>query len=437
MYPTLGHLFNALFGTSVTFPLPTYGFLLASAFFSAFLVVRHELKRKGMAGIILPTTEKVTIGKPASTSEIFTYSFFGFLAGFKLVGIVVDYDLFSDDVQGYVLSLQGNFLGGIVAGGLMGYYIYRKRDKAKLATPVNTEEIVQPHQQAAALLLIAALSGIVGAKVFHQLENFQEFLSDPVGSLFSAGGLTFYGGLIFGIISVLWYVRKKNIPVAEMMDIAAPAVLLAYGIGRIGCMASGDGCWGIPNPYPKPDWIAFLPDWMWSFNYPHNVINSGVLMEGCSGQYCHKLPEPVWPTPFYESTINLIFFGVLWCIRRKLQTPGVLFGIFLIMNGFERFFIEKIRINNKYHLGSFNFTQAEVISVLLLIAGLLLIIFLKRRSRKRKADNAEVSIKDNIGDKVNNNNSDTKAEKEDNSESLDHNDISTDKENSDNEPNRI
>lgn len=382
MYPTLGHFFNAIFGTDIVFPLPTYGFLLASAFLSAYFVMRAELKRKWKAGVIPSVTEKTLTGKGATSGDLLAYGFFGFLIGFKILGIILDYELFSKDVQYYVLSLEGNLIGGFVVGALFVAWVYYKKNKTKLAQPIETESEVHPQQQAAAILLIAAISGIIGAKIFHQLENFQEFLQDPIGSLFSAGGLTFYGGLIFGVIAVLWYIRSKKIPYREMMDVAAPAVILAYGIGRIGCMASGDGCWGVPNPDPKPEWLAFLPDWMWSFNYPNNVINQGIPLQDCHGHYCHVLPEPVWPTPFYESAISIIFFLILWSIRKVIKAPGTLFSLFLLMNGVERFFIEKIRVNNKYDVGGFTFTQAEVISLVLVILGITGIILFRRMHRK-------------------------------------------------------
>ncbi len=383
MYPTLGHFFSSLFGTDIVFPLPTYGLLLATAFLSAYLVIRYELKRKGREGLIPSVTESMTVGEPASRSEMITYFFFGFLVGFKLIGIIKDYHLFSQDVQGYVLSLQGSLMGGLVTGAGFLYYIYRRREKTKQAKPSIQQIKVPPEQQAAAILLIAALAGIVGAKVFHQLENFREFLDDPIGTLFSTGGLTFYGGLIFGIFGVLWYIRLKKIPVEQMMDVAAPAILLAYGIGRMGCMVSGDGCWGVVNPYPQPEWLAWLPEWMWSFNYPHNVINSGVPIESCSGRYCHVLPEPVWPTPFYESLLSIIFFFTTWFLRKIVLIPGALFGIFLIMNGTARFFVEKIRVNNKYNIGNFEFTQAEVISVIMVLAGIILIYLLRKKHLKK------------------------------------------------------
>lgn len=370
MFPTLGHLFNAIFGTEIIFPLPTYGFLLACAFLTGYFIIRIELRRKWMLGLIPAIPEKVVKGKGAATGDIAAYGFFGFLAGWKIIGIILNYSLFVRDVQGYVFSLEGSIIGGLVAGGLSAWWFARVQNRQKLPEPVEEEELVPPQKHAASILLVAAIAGIVGAKIFHQLENFQEFLSDPIGNLFSAGGLTFYGGLIFGVIAVLLYIRKKKIPWLQMMDVAAPAVILAYGIGRMGCMASGDGCWGVPNLTPKPEWLSFLPDWMWAFNFPHNVINEGIPMENCSGHYCHVLEVPVWPTPLYESLVSIMFFFVLWGLRKVLKAPGTLFAIFFIMNGVERFFVERIRVNNKFELGNITFTQAELIAVILVILGI-------------------------------------------------------------------
>lgn len=379
MFPTLGHFFSRLFAIDVVFPLPTYGFLLASAFLSAFLIIRHELKRKAKIGLIKSTYEKVIKGKPAKSSELITSGFFGFLIGFKLFGIIFNYDLFVKDVQYYILSLEGSFFGGLITAAVFILYNYYNKHKNRLPEPVEEQVEVKPHHHSATILLVAAISGIIGAKIFHQLENFQEFLNDPIGSLFSTGGLTFYGGLIFGIIAVSWFIKSKKIHYSHMMDVAAPAVMLAYAIGRLGCMASGDGCWGVVNTEPKPEWLFFLPDWAWAFDFPHNVIKSGVEMEGCLGAYCYVLDKPVWPTPLYESVASLIFFAVLWGVRKHIQVPGVLFSIFLIMNGVSRFFIEKIRVNEIYKVAGFEFTQAELISVILVVAGVIGIIFFRKK----------------------------------------------------------
>ncbi|MEM7658124.1 MAG: prolipoprotein diacylglyceryl transferase family protein [Bacteroidota bacterium] len=111
---------------------------------------------------------------------------------------------------------------------------------------------------------------------------------------------------------------------------------------------------------------------MWGFDFPHNVLNKGVLIEGCTGDYCHRLAEDVFPTPFYEIVMaGLIFLG-LWMIRKRLPYIGQMTGIYLIFNGIERFLIEKIRVNAVYTFGTFEITQAEIISFVLIIGGAVL-----------------------------------------------------------------
>ena len=110
--------------------------------------------------------------------------------------------------------------------------------------------------------MIAAISGIIGAKIFANLENWDDFLNDPLGQIFSFSGLTFYGGLIFGTITVILYAKKHNIKITYLADVFAPSLILAYGIGRFGCYFSGDGDWGITsNMSQKP---IFIPDWFWN-----------------------------------------------------------------------------------------------------------------------------------------------------------------------------
>jgi phosphatidylglycerol---prolipoprotein diacylglyceryl transferase len=145
---------------------------------------------------------------------------------------------------------------------------------------------------------------------------------------------------------------------------------LAYGIGRIGCHLSGDGCWGIPNPNPKPGWMSFLPDWMWSYKFPHNVINEGTLIDNCTGKHCHILDVPVYPTSFYETVAMFIIFIILWSIRKKIKLPGLMFCFYLILQAIERYGMELIRVNNKYHFLGISITQAELISIIFLLSGI-------------------------------------------------------------------
>jgi prolipoprotein diacylglyceryltransferase len=89
--------------------------------------------------------------------------------------------------------------------------------------------------------------GILGAKLFDNLENWDRFIQNPIGNLLSPSGLTFYGGLICAAIAICWYAAKKGIKLWHLVDSAAPALMIAYAIGRIGCQVSGDGDWGIYN----------------------------------------------------------------------------------------------------------------------------------------------------------------------------------------------
>jgi prolipoprotein diacylglyceryltransferase len=139
---------------------------------------------------------------------------------------------------------------------------------------------------------------------------------------------------------------------------------------------------GVPHAtFAKPSFLQFLPNWVFAYNYPHNVNDAGVAIDGCVGKYCNQLPIPVFPTPFYETMICLILFLILWLLRKKLRVPGTLFAVYLALNGLERFFIEKIRVNNRINFSAgFQPTQAEVISTLLFISGVSIFIVLRRRS---------------------------------------------------------
>jgi phosphatidylglycerol---prolipoprotein diacylglyceryl transferase len=243
---------------------------------------------------------------------------------------------------------------------------------------------VLPHQLVPNIILVAMVAGMIGARIFSILEYPDEFINDPWGTIFSASGLTFYGGLILGSAAVLIYLRKHKIPVVPYIDAAAPALILAYGIGRIGCQLAGDGDWGIVNINPVPGFLGFLPDWLWAYNYPHNVINEGINIVGCTSQYCHVLPSPVFPTPLYEVLMSVLIFFFLWVIRKKIKVPGVLFSVYLILSAIERFLIEKIRVDSEYHIGNMYIKQAEIISFTLFLMGAILIFVFRNKYKREK-----------------------------------------------------
>jgi len=380
MYPTISHFIFDLFGVNIPLPIQTFGFFVAIAFLSASWLLSLELKRKEKEGLVVSSKVKTLIGKGLTISDILSAVFFGFLIGFKGVEALFHYADLVANPQEFILSVRGHFLGGIIIAIASLYLKWKENEKTKLEIPQWVEKEIHPYELVANMTMIAAISGIIGAKLFHNLENIGEFMADPMGQLMAFSGLTFYGGLIAGAVAVIWYGRKYNIKPLNLADAAAPGLMIAYGIGRIGCQLSGDGDWGVINLATKPDWMSFLPDWMWSFTYPHNVINEGIHIKGCMGRYCMELANPVWPTAFYEVVMAILIFSFLWAVRKRIKVAGILFFVYLSLNGVERFFIEKIRVNTKYNIFG-GITQAEIISASLVLIGLLGVFLLYRKSK--------------------------------------------------------
>lgn len=392
MFPKLSDLINYLFGTSISLPIQTYGFMLASAFLVAGWILYLELRRKEQNGLIKAQEKVVIKGKPASTIELVSSALISFLLFYKIGGIISDYKEFADCPQCYLLSMKGSWLIGIIVMiGYTGYDYFDKRRK-ELAQPVEEKILLHPKQLAPAILLLAAFSGIIGAKIFDVIEHLDQLFKDPVDTLFSFSGLTFYGGLIVAAFAVAIYAERNKIPWPVIGDSVAPSLMIAYGIGRTGCHLSGDGCWGIVNTHPKPGWLNFLPDWIWAFDYPHNVINEGIPIANCLSSHCTVLEHPVFPTSFYESVLALLLFSVLWSLRKKISIPGILFSIYLIFNGTARFFIEKIRVNIKYNFLGLEMTQAEIISLILIILGITGIFYFRKRNRRLLTSQNQVSL---------------------------------------------
>lgn len=437
MYPNLYYVFKDWFGVhwgglSI---LNTFGLMVAMGFVTAAIVLSKELQRKEKEGLLSPREEVIIVGKPATFSELLINGLVGFLFGFKIFGFFFNRP---EDMnpQEYIFSRTGNIWGGLLIGGLLVYLKWWDKNKQKLKDPERRSVRIWPHDRVGDIIILGLIFGILGAKLFDNLENWNDFISDPIGRLFSVSGLTFYGGLICAAIAIIWYGAKKGIKVVHLVDAAGLALLLAYAVGRIGCQVAGDGDWGIYNSayvsdangkvreaapgefeqqlknnasyflagkvrdndttistvtdrvYESLDKVphrsfktpAFLPKWMVAYNYPQNVNKDGNKIPGNTDEHSRYLPLPVFPTPFYETIACTLLFLALWSIRRMVTTPGVMFGIYLIVNGLERFAVELIRVNNKYSIFGFHPTQAEIISSLLVLGGIVLIIVARRKN---------------------------------------------------------
>ena len=383
MYATISDLLKDIFGFNLPLPIQTFGFFMALSFGGAYYTTNSELKRKEGLGLMHAFQKKVTINKPISQSDYIINIILGGLIGYKILEMIFDYDALVQNPQEFILSTKGNILGLIAGAGIAFYFKKKEADELKGKEQKEIIETIHPYQLMGNVVGIAAIAGVLGAKVFHNLENLDDFFRDPIDALLSFSGLTFYGGLIVAAFAVLRYTRKNNVPSIHMIDAAAPGLMLAYGMGRVGCQMAGDGDWGINNLAPKPNWMSAFPDWMWSFRYPHNVVSEGIPIPNCVGNHCNMLEFPVFPTPFYESVICIALFFVLWFLRKKITLPGLLFCVYLMLNGVERFFIEKIRINTTYTIFGHHITQAEIISTLLFLGGLIgaILIFKKRNNK--------------------------------------------------------
>jgi prolipoprotein diacylglyceryltransferase len=401
MWPDISYFFHDLLGTQVdnwTSIFKTFGFMLVCALAACGVLLKYELRDREKKGLILPTKITVVQTEKLSITDILINSLFSLVIGAKLPLLIKDFDHFKGDPASFIFSTKGMWGIGILAALATAGYYFWKNQKAN-PTPKTFQFDQYPSAKTNDIIILAGISGVLGSKLFSITEDLSGFFKDPLGSLFSGSGLNVYGGLILAFFCVYWYVKKLGIKPIYMMDISGMGILLGYAIGRMGCQLSGDGDWGIAAA-TMPDWW-FLPDWMWSYNYPHNVNNDGVLLSSCDPEafkaarlsglsaedscvkscgirYCFELNPKVYPTPIYEIFFGLMAFALLWFNKHRFKIPGTIFFLYMILNGVERFFIEMIRVNDKYQFFGLNWSQAQYISVLFVIIGVIGLLYLYR-----------------------------------------------------------
>jgi phosphatidylglycerol:prolipoprotein diacylglycerol transferase len=201
-------------------------------------------------------------------------------------------------------------------------------------------ELGKPVDWAYEIVFAALIGGVVGARAYYLIEHFSQAKNDLLGSVFSGTGLVWYGGAIGGAIGVIGWMRWRHALELRMLDMCATALALGYAIGRIGCQVSGDGDYGIRSSLP------------WAMGYPHGTV-----------------PTPpgvrVQPTPIYETVSMCLVAYLLWWLRDRVR-PGVIFALYFLLSGLERFLVEFIRRNSEVLAG---LTAPQLESLALMVIG--------------------------------------------------------------------
>jgi phosphatidylglycerol:prolipoprotein diacylglycerol transferase len=241
----------------------------------------------------------------------------------------------------------------VAAAMLAAYFLLRADFKRRGLEPGPDSSLAE------LFIAVPCVCGIVGARLYHVLESPRDLIADPWGQLFSRYGLAWFGGLLAGAAAWAILAHRHKIPLLVSLDAGSPAAALGYGIGRIGCLLSGDGDYGKPTSLP------------WGMSFPNGLVPT---------------TERVHPTPIYELIAAIIIAWILWRVGRRqlrkdgkqIQHPlaaGTVFALYLILTGAGRFLVEFIRINPRSFLGM---TNAQVASLLSIVAGIILLWWVRK-----------------------------------------------------------
>lgn len=201
------------------------------------------------------------------------------------------------------------------------------------------------------LIFYTLIIGILGARVYYCVFNLDYYLANPSEILkIYNGGLAIHGGVIAGLIFVYFYTKKKNVSFIKILDIVAPAVIIAQSFGRWGNFFNQEAHGGITT-YQN----------LKNMHIPEFIIN-GMHIEG----------KYYYPTFFFESIWCLIGFIILMIARKnKNLRKGFQIGFYFIWYGIGRFFIETLRTDS---LMFFNLKIAQIVSLIGIIIGIIIIV---------------------------------------------------------------
>ncbi len=197
--------------------------------------------------------------------------------------------------------------------------------------------------------------GLLGARLFHVLDHWQEFAANPIRMLYVwEGGLAIWGGVAGGLIVGAILARRRGWRFPRLLDAAAPGLVLAQAIGRVACVITGDAM-GKPTTGP--------------FGFAYTSPNAMVPQLGVY----------YTPMPMYEIIANLSIFALLWSLRKKSWPDGLLFLVYLTLYSVERFFLA---FTSSYQIMAFGLTQSQIVALISLAVAIPLIVRTLMQSRR-------------------------------------------------------
>ncbi len=213
------------------------------------------------------------------------------------------------------------------------------------------------------LVFMAVLGGVIGAKAYYVLLNYEALLADPLSAIFSRGGMVWYGGFAGALLLIVIEIKRRSLPLGQMADLCSPTLAIGYAVGRMGCFLVGDdygrptGSWvGIKFPNGTP------PTRVDDIERYFDVQVDPALIERF-GQVV-----PVHPTQLYEIVMASLIFLVLWKLRVHEHRAGWLWWICLTLLSGERFLVEFVRVKDDRFFGPL--TLAQGIAITLVLVGL-------------------------------------------------------------------